>query len=232
MYQVYLGDYALPVAPEKIETKISNNNKTITLINDGEINIPKLPGLTEFSFGSLLPRHEVPYAYYPGGFKPPEHFLSCFEIFKVQGKVFDLRIVRLGPDNSSLMKTKSITCTLEEYTITEDADKYGLDVYVDLKLKQYKPFGTYIVKTKSDGTATASTTRDASTHEIPATYTIKAGDSLFSIAKTQLGDESKRFFLFALNQKLLDETARKHGRVSSGQGNRIYPGTVIKLKEG
>lgn len=43
MYLFYLGNMMLPVTPEKLELKIANNNKTITLINDGEVNLLKRP---------------------------------------------------------------------------------------------------------------------------------------------------------------------------------------------
>lgn len=43
MYDVYLDKILLPVTPSKIDTKIKNANKTINLINDGEVNIIKTP---------------------------------------------------------------------------------------------------------------------------------------------------------------------------------------------
>ena len=49
MYHIYLDDVLLPIAPSKIETKIKNQNKTVNLINEGEVNILKTAGLTEIS---------------------------------------------------------------------------------------------------------------------------------------------------------------------------------------
>lgn len=43
MYFFYLDKLLLPVAPEKLEMKIKNQNKTTNLINDGEINKIKTP---------------------------------------------------------------------------------------------------------------------------------------------------------------------------------------------
>ena len=42
MYQIYIDNYLLPVTPGKLEIKISNNNKTEPLINDGELMLLKL----------------------------------------------------------------------------------------------------------------------------------------------------------------------------------------------
>ena len=231
MYQIYIGNHLLPVAPGKLDIKIGNNNKTETLINDGEINILKIPALSEFSFGVLLPRSPAPYAFYAGEFLEPEVYLTLFEIAKTKCRVFDLKIIRLREDGQTIASDSIIQCTLEDYTITEDAEKYGLDVYVDLSFKQYRHFGTYIVKTDSDGNAVAETDRSAVNHTIPETYIIKEGDTLWSIAKVQLGDAEKRFYLYDLNQKVLDEAATAHGKSSCGQGNLLYAGTEIKLKE-
>ena len=49
-YHVYLGDTEIPIPPEKIDLKISGNNKTLTLINDGEINILKNPVCDRIKF--------------------------------------------------------------------------------------------------------------------------------------------------------------------------------------
>ena len=49
-YEFFLGKCLLPVAPSKLEIKINNANKTLALINEGEINILKKPGLTDIEF--------------------------------------------------------------------------------------------------------------------------------------------------------------------------------------
>lgn len=36
-YSFYLDGVLLPIAPSKLQTKIKNQNKTINLINDGEV---------------------------------------------------------------------------------------------------------------------------------------------------------------------------------------------------
>ncbi len=44
-YDFYLDKCLLPVTPPKLTIKINNTNKTITMIDDGEINILKKAGL-------------------------------------------------------------------------------------------------------------------------------------------------------------------------------------------
>ena len=75
-----------PIALEQIQLKINNKNKTLTLINEGEINILKKAGLTEISFDLLLPNVKYPFAVYPSGFQTADHYLGCdtFRIEKIR----------------------------------------------------------------------------------------------------------------------------------------------------
>ena len=61
MYKFYFNQDVLPVTPGAITTPFKNQNKTITLINEGEVNLPKAPGLTEYSFKFMLPWCNYPF---------------------------------------------------------------------------------------------------------------------------------------------------------------------------
>lgn len=68
-YDFYLDKCLLPIAPKKLEIKINNANDTITLINEGEINLLKTAELTDIDFECMLPNVQYPFATYNGGFK-------------------------------------------------------------------------------------------------------------------------------------------------------------------
>ena len=55
MYSFYFGSLKLPVTPQKLTTKIKGSNKTLTLVNESDINFLRAPGLTEISFDVVLP---------------------------------------------------------------------------------------------------------------------------------------------------------------------------------
>ena len=63
-YYFFIGDTMLPIPPEKMSLKVKGKNKTVTLINEGEVNIIKQPGLTEISFDARLPNKRYPFADY------------------------------------------------------------------------------------------------------------------------------------------------------------------------
>lgn len=59
MYRLYLKQNGeqllLPVTPAEIETRTGNQNKTAYILDFGEMNLAKKPGLTEIRFTALLP---------------------------------------------------------------------------------------------------------------------------------------------------------------------------------
>ena len=230
MYLFYLDTLQLPVAPERLEIQIGNNNKTLTLINEGEINLLKIPTLTEIKFDAILPRYEYPFAVYPEGFKQPEYFLEFLEDLKVSCKVFRFKVLRSDEKGNYIGTETNMECSLEEYTITEDAESYGRDFLVSIELKQYRHYATKIL-TINPGTsqATSETQRSTTTSSTSKSYTIKAGDTLWEIAKTQLGDGNKWKEIYTLNKDLIEKTAKEKGKDSSKNGAYIWAGCTIKL---
>ena len=223
-YKFYIDKVLLPVPPSKMTTKISNKNKTVTLINDGEVSILKSQGLTEISFDLLLPNVEYPFADYKNGkFKDAKYFLDKFEKLKLNKTSFQFIVSRELPKGKDLFST-NITVSLEDYSIIEDA-KEGFDVTASIKLKQYKLFSTKVVQLQTTIAASSSSgvifipakeeiPPKVNTSTIPP-YTVKSGDCLWNICKRFLGDGSKYSQIAKLN--------------NISNPNLIYPGQVIRF---
>jgi len=96
-YDVYLKNCLLPVTPEKIQIKINNNNKTVNLINEGEINILKQAGLTDIEFEAEIPQTQHPYAVYKSGFRDAGYFMNIFEELKTSQSPFQFIVCRRTP---------------------------------------------------------------------------------------------------------------------------------------
>jgi hypothetical protein len=225
-YYFYIDKILLPVAPSKMQTKINNKNKTMTLINDGEVNILKTPGLTEVSFEALLPNTKYPFATYKNGFKNAAYFLNEIEKLKVNRKVFQFIVSRTMPKGKVVFHT-NLQVTIEEYSITEDANN-GFDVTASINLKQYRKFEAKTIKIQKSQTnskATSSKPR-SSNKQPPKTHKVVKGDCLWNISKKYLGDGSKYKKIYELNKKLIDSRNK-----NSGQSKyTIYPGQVLKLE--
>lgn len=217
-YLFFIGKTLCPVAPSKMQTKINGNNKTLTLINEGEINMLREPGLTEISFDILLPNVEYPFAVYKDGFVDAKEFLDEFERLKVEKEAFQFIVTRTLPNNRMLFDT-NVKMTLEDYTITEDR-KDGFDITVSIKLKQFKEYGTKTVTVSKKNKKKASTKkkkRSTKKTSKKKTYTVKKGDCLWNIAKKFYGNGSKYTVIYNANKSKIKNP------------NLIYPGQVLTI---
>ena len=215
MYIFFIGDVPLPVTPSKLQIKTKNQNKTINLINEGEVNLLKSPGLREITFNAMIPQVKYPFAYYNLGFLNASFFLQHFEKLKADKKPFQFIVIRILPRGLPTFTT-NIKVGFEDYTVLEDA-KNGQDLLVNIKLKEYKNFGTkifdYDPETK---TATIKPIRSIDSKPTIETYKAKAGDTLWNIAKQFLGDGGKYLDLMRLNKL---------------NSNTLESGQVIKVEE-
>ncbi len=220
-YDVYLKDCLLPVTPEKIQIKINSQNKTINLINEGEINLLKRPGLTEIEFDCEIPQVRYPYAVYKSGFQRAEYFMGFFEQLKISRKPFQFIVCRRMPSGKQLLNT-NIKVSLEDYKITESA-KNGFDLTVKINLKQWRDYGTKKVNIVIAEKAEASVEPARETVNSPAppaaqTYTVVKGDCLWNIAKKFYGSGAKYTAIYDANRSVI-----------GGNPNLIYPGQVLTI---
>lgn len=182
MYRLYLKQNGeqllLPVTPAEIETRMGNRNKTAYILDFGEMNLAKKPGLTEIRFTALLPGRAYSFVQTEGGFREPEYFLNRFK----------------------------------EYKVTEKGGEQG-DFWVEFFWKEWRAAKSIRYSIQGNSMMAQGQARQAK--QPAAGYTVQKGDSLWSIAKKQLGDGTK-----------YKEIARKNGIANP---NRIYPGQVLKL---
>ena len=221
-YDFYLDKCLLPVTPSKLTIKINNANKTVTLINEGEINILKQAKLTDIDFECEIPQVKQPYAVYPSGFKTATYFLDYFEELKNSKKPFQFIVCRQTPNGKKFFNT-NMKVTLEDYKITEEA-KQGYDLKVKISLKQWRDYGTKTVNIKiaaSKPKASVEPKRAAVTSPAPSssqTYTVVKGDCLWNIAKKFYGNGSKYTVIYNANKGVI-----------GGNPNLIYPGQVLTI---
>lgn len=230
-YEFWLDDTQLPVAPSKLTVKIKGNNKTITLINEGEINLLKMPGLIDISFSALLPNVSQPWARYYGASSFLDKLERLMTTKNEQGKLqpFQFKVIRAFPDGRGLFGN-DVTVALESYNIADDY-KQGFDTTVDITLRQYREYGTKIIDIKPpsavqpNATATTEPPRIAENAPGGNTHTVVRGDTLWGIAKKYLGDGSRYPEIYEANKTEIDARNR-------GTGNTkytIYPGQVFQI---
>lgn len=229
-YLFYMDKMLLPIAPSRLQLKVNNQNKTLTLINDGEINILKKPGLTQVDFDAVFPQVKYPFASYKNGFQRADTFLSELERLKISQEPFQFIVTRSMPQGTSFFNT-NLKVSLEDYNIKEDS-KNIFDVVVSIKLKQYKDYGTKtcnVTITSEKPKTTVEKTRETTQSPAPKvsakTHKVVKGDSLWAIAQTYYGKGSRYPDIYSANQSTID------GK-NKGTGNSkytIYPGQVFTI---
>ena len=190
------------------------------MINDGEINILKKAGLTDIDFTVEIPQSKYPYAVYKDGFKEAGYFFDIFENLKNSLKPFQFIVCRRMPSGRKLLST-NIKVSLEDYKITESA-KNGFDFEVQLKLKQYRDYGTKQINVQlASGKPRASVEPKRETNNSPApssaqSYTVKSGDCLCAIARRFYGDDKRYIDIYNANKSII-----------GGNPNLIMPGQKL-----
>lgn len=220
MYSVYLGEVLLPVTPSKLTLKIKGQNKTLDLISGQQINLLKNPALSEISLEVMLPHERYPFV--NGELQSIDYYLSYLETLIITKKHFQYIVSRVTPAGTPLYDTSSMTVSLEEYSIIDDAEN-GMDVTVKLDLKQWREYGTKTAQLVQPATATEKaqvtieTQRDTSSAPQVKTYTVVSGDCLWNIAKKLLGDGARYPEIYELNKDKIKNP------------NLIQPGQVLTL---
>lgn len=195
----------LPVNPEKLCVATESNHKSYSLINVGEVSVLDYPMESRVLIESFFPGES---SYFANGKKLKYTPSECVDkIIKWRDSLHPMRLTVTGG-----AKDLSLPCSIENFDYWENWGENG-DIYFSLELKEYKWYK--LTNNSSGGNGTNQNSNRQSESNVPLTYTVKKGDSLWKICKIYLGDGSK-----------YKEIAKLNG---ISNPNLIYPGQVIRL---
>lgn len=198
-YEIYIDDLKMPVTPPAITTIINGKNETVDLLNGGEFNMVKKPGLTEIEMRLRLPSQDAGHVQ---DFQQQQVYLDHFEALKLQEdrRVFSWMIIRSSSEEG-LSDGYMEYMTLENYDIIEDV-REGSDIIVDIKLKQFVPLRDKLLKITEDAEGNLVSEEIPVPRGLPQTpKSVEAlpNDSLYLISQRYFGDGERWRELAALN---------------------------------
>lgn len=213
----------LPINPEELDLSRSADNDEINIIGIGPAVRKGAPGLYELTIESFFPSAK---SYFYTGVLPK----TCVEFID--------EIWHTDNTNNNVAKivTTGLPKNINMYFIIEDFEwdyKAGEeeDIYYNLKIKEYKPYGVKLIKTNAAAKGsklkvkTSKKSRTASTKvnttKNKRTYKVQKGDCLWNIAKAASGKGSNWKELYNLNKKVIGKNP-----------NLIKPGQILVLPDG
>ena len=199
-----INEVQLPILPENIELRMTQNNTSVIVHNFGEINLKGKRNLYSVSFESIFP-HEK-YEFCKCDPLEPYTYVKIFQQWCEDNETLKLCVP------GTLI---CIFCTIEEFTYSEK-DGTG-DVFYTLSLKEYR--NPYTVTTIQDALKKTIFTND--TVKLPKTkrisknikshsYQWKKGDTWNKVAKKETGSSANGKALKKLNKKVINAAKKEY----------------------
>ncbi len=191
-----------PVNPEKIICQTQAKIMTFEVISLGEISLPRGRPPTRFSWDGILPGELHKDIMKAKDWRPPQDILGVLSAWRNNGEKLKLLVTETPINHDVYIDTLEHTW----------GGGYG-DAQYSITIVEAREM---IIRAETDTTAKPTIQEQARTApQIPKTYTVKSGDTLWLIAKKLLGDGGRWPELYALNKGVIgsDPNIIKAGQV-------------------
>lgn len=208
----------IPVNPETININSGTSNKSVTVTELGEITIIQSRAAVQFSFSSFFPAMPFP------GINAQDLTDPLTLVEKILEWKNSKNPVHLIVTSSKI----NCFCTIEKFTYWENGGDVGT-IHYDMTLKEYREITARQVKvdTKTQKATVDKTQTRVDNSVPPKTYTVVAGDCLWSIAQRMMGNGSRYKELYNANKSVIDPRNQKYGMPTY----TIYAGQVFTIPE-
>ncbi|RRJ62717.1 LysM peptidoglycan-binding domain-containing protein [Paenibacillus oralis] len=202
----------LPINPSEIKVSESGQGSSYDVAGLGQINVIKDRGLTEYSFSGLFPAQWYKFVTTDDLLHPVE-YIKMIEKWMTTKR--PIRFI-FTSDTYDINTPASI----ESFTWKEVAGSGG-DIEYDIQLKKYVFYAAQKITRETTNGGSQVQKKTAKTRpndkQQPKTYTMVAGDSLWKVAQTKLG-----------NGALWKEIQKLNG-IKDSDLKRLPVGKVLKL---
>lgn len=170
------GQFELAVNPPEISVTQDNKDKTIDLLNVGEINVPGMRGLIKVSLATFLPDSNSPF--FTG--TAPEQIVQAVKKAKNGQKA--IRIIISGSD----VNTQFNVSAMNEIYKEGQGDIYISWTFVELRDLNTGQVASFVRRYTDTGLCTRRTTRS-----VPKAVTVQNGDTFWDLARRYYDDGSR-----------------------------------------
>lgn len=200
----------IPVLPEKLKVTSPGNNDTATVLVLDDVLILRKKGLRTVAWDSFFPVNDAPFV--TGRITDPVEIVKAIQ--KARDSLDPVRFLITGTDLDI-----NVRMGVETFDYEERAGELG-DFYYSIKLSEWKDYSPRRIVLPPEPAKPAQAKEPERTGEPPKqkTYTVKAGDCLWNIAKKFYGKGSDYTKIYNANK----------GTIGSNP-NLIYPGQVFTI---
>lgn len=170
------GQFELSVNPPEISVTQDNKDKTIDLLNVGEINVPGKRGLVKVSLATFLPDSNSPF--FTG--TAPEQIVQAVK--KAKNGQKSIRIIISGSDVNTLFNVQSMNEIYKE----GQGDIYISWAFVELRDLNTGQVASFVRRYTDTGLCTRNTKQ-----RVPKAVIVKSGDTLWNLARRYYDDGSR-----------------------------------------
>lgn len=190
-----------PVNPQEVNIRREKKFETVNILSLGEIDFPQGEKVKDITFSSFFPKtYDAGYCRY-SPLPDPQIAMNQLNTWMADKKPVQLVITETAVN---------VFVLVSSHASTFRGGEPG-DVYFDLTCRTWREVK---IRTAAD----TSSSQRVDLKPVPKTYVVKSGDSLWAIAKRNLGSGSRWEDIYELNKGVIGPSA-----------NKIYPGQELVM---